>query len=34
MKDMPLKARVICTDGHTGTTTAIIINPVKRYDTG
>jgi sporulation protein YlmC with PRC-barrel domain len=30
MKDMPLKARVICTDGHAGTTTAIIINPVKR----
>ena len=30
MKDIPLKAKVLCTDGHAGTTTAIIINPVKQ----
>ena len=30
MKDIPLKAKVLCTDGHGGTTTAIIVNPVKR----
>jgi len=30
MKDIPLKAKVLCTDGHAGTTSAIIVNPVKR----
>ena len=30
MKDIPLKAKVLCTDGHAGTTTAIIVDPVKR----
>ena len=30
MIDIPLKATVLCSDGHAGTTTAIIINPVKR----
>ena len=30
MKDIPLKAKVFCSDGHAGTTTAIIVNPVKR----
>jgi hypothetical protein len=30
MIDIPLKAEVLCTDGHAGTTTAIIIDPVKR----
>lgn len=33
MIDIPLKAKVLCTDGHAGTTTAIIIDPVKRIAT-
>ena len=30
MKDIPLEAKVLCTDGHAGTTSAVIVNPVKQ----
>ena len=30
---IPLNAEVLCTDGHAGTTSAIIVNPVKRVVT-
>jgi len=30
MKDIPVKAKVLCTDGHAGTTSAIIVNPIRR----